>query len=97
MSESWRKLALLRRIEGTCPCGEPATVPLYLHFRRPREEYEADATDPWYIHSCYPIRTCGSPGCEADFYAELLATFPEADVAVHTKPGEGIFVVGDDE
>ena len=96
MSESWRKAALLRRVQANCPCGEPATVPLYLHYRRPREQFEPEAADPWNVHGSYPVMTCGAAGCEADFYAELAATFPDATISAETDPGAGIFVDGDD-
>ena len=77
-------------MSATCPCGQPATSTLYLHFRSPRQQYEPMATDPWYVHGSAPCRTCGAVGCEAAVYAELLARHPGADVQVGTEPGFGI-------
>lgn len=80
-----------------CPCGEPGTNVLYLRYRRPRETFEPDAMDPWYIHGSWPIRTCGSAGCEAEEYARLLSVHPAADIHIATEAGEGFYVAGDSE
>jgi hypothetical protein len=82
---------------GRCWCGEAIANTIYLHFRYPRATFEPDAVDPWYVHGCRPTPTCGSAGCEAEAYGELLTAHPGADVTIYTEPGEGIFVMGDDE
>lgn len=79
-----------------CRCGQPADTPLYLHYRRPRERFEPEATDQWYVQGGWPIRTCGSAACEAEGYAELLAAHPDAVVSVDTEPGAGFLVQDED-
>lgn len=80
-----------------CKCGKPADTTLYLHYRRPRENFEPMAVDQWFVHGSAPCRTCGDPGCQADIYNALMAEHPDAEVFVETEPGAGIFVVGEDE
>lgn len=87
----------MRRNRCVCYCGDPLTSTLYFHFRYPRASYSPDCVDPWYVHGSAPTATCGSPACEAEGYAEVLEEHPDADIVIYTEPGQGIFVIGDEE
>ena len=79
-----------------CACGEAATQPLYLHYRRPRDVPEPLAVDMFYVHGGRPVRTCGAPGCEAEAYIALVTQFPDAQVSVDAEPGASFDVLDDD-
>ena len=96
MSEIYPERRARASRDGKCFCGEPFRSSVYLHYRRPRQRCEPEATDPWYVHGSWPAPTCGSAGCEAEAYAELVALHPDAvDIAVETEPGAGFYVIGD--
>ena len=84
----------------SCRCGQPGTNELYLHYRRPRPEFEPLAVDQWNIHGSWPLTSCGSAACEAEEYAELLTVHPDAVVSVDTEPGHRFFaddLLGDED
>jgi hypothetical protein len=82
---------------GRCWCGEPIRSTVYMYFRYPRGDYQPEAADPWNVHGCWPTPTCGSPACEAEAYAELLALRPGAVASLETAPREVFDVIEDDE
>lgn len=77
-------------------CGQTAACRIQFHAVSPRGEYDPSCMDPYFSHGSWSVETCGSPGCEAEAFADMVHHFPDADIEVNAEPVEDESLIGDD-